>query len=119
MYFEFIDDAVTLHLRRTGKTQEELADERKREGGAGMGKTTGYAREDVMQALVAALAFGEDAGLAAPCAVGGAILPGAGMRVRMSEGAIDLLVDAMALATGVSGTDTGHGTTAYDLRDIA
>lgn len=27
MYFQSIDDAITLHLRRTGKTQGQLAEE--------------------------------------------------------------------------------------------
>ena len=27
MYFESIDDAITLHLRKTGKTQAQLAEE--------------------------------------------------------------------------------------------
>lgn len=63
-----------------------------------------YKREDVMQALVAALRYGDDIGIAAMHAFTGrddldesgaaCLYPGAGIHVSMSQVAADLLLDA-------------------------
>lgn len=56
--------------------------------------------DDVMQALVAALMLGEDAGLAAlEEDAPGVIHPGSGTQVRMSPRAIDLLRQAQRLVS--------------------
>jgi hypothetical protein len=67
-----------------------------------MGAT--YSREDVMQALVAALRYGDDIGIAAMHGSTGRgdfdltgisyLHPGAGILVCMSQAAADLLLDA-------------------------
>lgn len=63
-----------------------------------------YKREDVMQALVAAMRFGEDIGIAAHAWLTGRedaitideahLYPGAGIQVSMTQMAADLLADA-------------------------
>lgn len=82
--------------------------------------------EEALQAVVAALMFGEDIGLAALARQQGAdagqrscdtLCPGAGNLVRTTEGAMELLARAQSElpARGIGLTRDG-GRTDYDLR---
>lgn len=83
-----------------------------------------YEHNDVLQALVAALMFSEDIGLAAMDRDehGGQLHPGAGNTVLMSETARELLAEAQKVIKehdngwGLQ-QDEGHGYSRYDLRE--
>ena len=70
---------------------------------------------DSLQAIVAALLFGEDAGLAAMEDTT-ALYPGGGCVVRLSDGARELLAEAWSIAEGYRPTMGRGGIARYDLR---
>lgn len=83
-----------------------------------------YTRKEAMQAVVAALMFGEAGiGLAALDEKGPGLHPGAGITCYVDEAARDLLAGAQGLINANDngwglGTDEGHGYSRYDLRTI-
>ncbi len=70
---------------------------------------------DSLQAIVAALLFGEDAGLAATDG-GAAFYPGGRCIVTVSEGARELLAEAWSTAERYEPTMGRGGIARYDLR---
>lgn len=72
-------------------------------------------REDVVQAIVAALLFGEGARLAAGGTEEGALCVGGGCTVRISDDAKNLLREAQAVAEVVK-PRSAYGTYHYDLK---
>lgn len=83
-----------------------------------------YTHNEAMQAVVAALLFGETGiGLAAIDEEGPGLHPGAGITCYVDEAARDLLAEAQELVNSTDyghglGTDEGHGYSRYDLRKI-
>ena len=81
-----------------------------------------YTHKEAMQAVVAALMFGETGiGLAAVDEEGPGLHPGAGITCYVDKGARDLLAEAQELINSndygrALGTDEGHGYSRYDLR---
>ena len=72
-------------------------------------------RADALEALIAALLFGEDIGLA--CASGAEVIaPGGGNVVELSEGARRNLAEAWARARELEPEDEGHGTRTWRIR---
>lgn len=81
-----------------------------------------YTHKEAMQAVVAALMFGETGiGLAAVDEEGPGLHPGAGITCYVDKGARDLLAEAQGLINANDDgwglrVDEGHGYSRYDLR---
>lgn len=77
-------------------------------------------RRDALEAVAAALLFGEDMGLACEDArrdggEDGAAYPGAGNIVDLSAGARDLVAEAMEIARGIQPEICGPGVRSWDV----
>ena len=71
-------------------------------------------RRDALEAVAAALLFGEDMGLA--CASGAEVIaPGGGNVVDLSAGARDLVAEAMEIARGIQPEICGPGVRSWDV----
>lgn len=73
-------------------------------------------QRNALEAVAAALLFGEDMGLACEDGRDGAAFPGAGNIVELSAGARALVAEAMAIARGIQPEECGPGLRSWDVR---
>lgn len=73
-------------------------------------------KRDALEAVAAALLFGEDMGLACQDGKDGAAYPGAGNIVELSAGARALVAEAMAIVRDIQPVDCDPGVRSWDVR---